>query len=211
MRLALELPGRWFSLPIGDPGARSRIRELTDALHGRRDDRAGARIALRRRLEAALEGAEASRAEQVHLGIALEADVPLPAVASVYPGISVAATATSHDPDAVMAALVPLVLRAAHEPAGGTAEPGKDDRVFTAGRSRILRRPRLHHGGAHELPSLAIDYWITVPGARRAVLLHLDVPLLAPEALLLALCDAIALAARFERASGLTEELRAST
>lgn len=59
-------------------------------------------------------------------------------------------------------------------------------------------------------PSLAVDCWITVPGARRVVLLHLDLPLVAPEPLLLALADAIAFAARFERPAGLAERLRAT-
>jgi hypothetical protein len=201
-------------VPLGDPGAGERIRELAVELVGGRDDRAGTRIALRRRLEAALERAEAAGAEQLHLGLALEPDVPMPAVASVYPGMPV--PAVSADADAVLAALVPLVLRAAHEPAGGSATPGDDDRVLAAGRSRILRRPVVREvptdaaGGTagSTVPSLAVDYWITVPGERRAALLHLDLPLLAPAALLLALGDAIALAARFEPASGLAEELR---
>ena len=198
--LALALPGRWFALPIGDPAARRRIRELADELHGGADDRAGARIGLRRRLEAALERAEANGAEQVHLGIALETDVPMPAVASVYAGIPVP-TAAGTAPDEVMAALVPLVLRAAHEPAGGTAMPGEDDRVLEAGGSWILRRPSVRDAGDDGgLAALSVDCWITVPGERRAALLHLDVPLVAPVGLLLALCDAIATAARFERA-----------
>ncbi|MCR8671529.1 hypothetical protein NWP09_10315, partial [Agrococcus sp. HG114] len=74
-----------------------------------------------------------------------------------------------------------------------------DDRVLAGAGSRVLRRPTLRAAaGAASLPSLAVDYWLPVPGQRRAALLHLDVPLLAPVPLLLALCDAIALAARFE-------------
>lgn len=203
MRLALRLPGEWVRLPVGElggaRGARERIRELAARLLGPGDERAPLRIALRERLEAALERSEAAGAAEVHAGIALEADVPMPAVASVYRGVPLP-TAASAEPDAVMAALVPLVLRAAHEAAGGTAAPGADDRVLEAGGSRILRRPSVrdapHGDGA--TPVLAVDYWVTVPGERRAALLHLDVPLLAPPALLLALCDAIALAARFE-------------
>ncbi|MFJ6114366.1 hypothetical protein ACIQC8_09685 [Agrococcus sediminis] len=208
MSLVLALPGRWFAMPLGQPDAPVRIRALAEELHGGADDRAGVRIALRRRLEAALERAEAGGAEQLHLGIALEADVPMPAAASVYPGIAVP-TAASTGPDDVLAALVPLVLRAAHEGEGGTARPGDDDRVLRSGASRILRRPTVREaGGAGELPALSVDCWITVPGDRRAALLHLDVPLVAPPQLLLALCDAIALAARFERPLALADELR---
>ncbi|MCR8672144.1 hypothetical protein, partial [Agrococcus sp. HG114] len=108
------LPGEWLELPVARADAADRIRELARHLHGRSDDRAGARIELRERLSAALAAAEAAGAEQVHVGVALETDVPMPAVASVHPGIAVA-TATSDEPDAVLAALVPLVLRAAHE------------------------------------------------------------------------------------------------
>jgi hypothetical protein len=201
VRLALRLPGEWVRLPVGDPGARGRIRELAARLVGPGDERAPLRIALRQRLEVALERSEAAGAAEVHVGIALETDVPMPAVASVYRGVPVP-TAASVDADAVLAALVPLVLRAAHEPAGGTAAPGADDRVLDAGRSRILCRPIVRDAphGAGSTPALAVDYWITVPGERRAALLHLDVPLVAPAVLLLALCDAIALAARFEAA-----------
>lgn len=212
MRLGLALPGRWFALPLGEATARERIRALAVELHGAGDERAVRRIALRRRLELALERAEADGAEQVHLGIALETDVPMPAVASVHPAVPVP-TAASTAPDAVLAALVPLVLRAAHEPHGGTAAPGEDDRVLTTARSHILRRASMRHPAGDEerggVPSLAIDCWLTVPGERRAALLRLDLPVLAPVPLLLALGDAIALAARFERAGGLAEELRA--
>lgn len=198
MRLELALPGEWLELPIGRADAAARIRDLAERLHGRSDDRAPARIALRERLAAALAAAEAAGAEQVHVGVALETDVPMPAVASVYPGIAVT-TARSEEPDAVLAALVPVALRAAHERAGGAARPGPDDRVLSSARSRILRLPALRasdDGGATP-PALAVDYWLTVPGRRRAALVRLDVPLLAPVPLLLALCDAIATAARF--------------
>lgn len=206
----LRLPGEWVRLPVGEPAARDRIRALAARLLGRGDERAPLRIALRQRLEAALERSEAAGAAEVHVGIALEADVPLPAVASVYRGVPLPAAA-SDDPDAVMAALVPLALRAAHEGAGGTAAPGADDRVLDAGRSRILRRPSVRDAphGDESTPALAIDYWLTVPGERRAALLHLDVPLLAPAALLLALCDAIALAARFEPGAATAEGVAA--
>lgn len=209
VRLALALPGRWFAMPLREPDAAERIRALAEELLGRADSRAGARIGMRRRLEAALTRAEAGGAEQLHLGIALETDVPMPATASVYPGVAVT-TAVSEEPDAVLAALVPLVLRAAHEPHGGEARPGPDDRVLATADSRIVRRPSVRDAGDGEaaLPALAVDYWITVPGRREAVLLHLDVPLLASVELLLGLCDAIALAARFEGAGALASELR---
>jgi hypothetical protein len=216
VRLELALPGRWFALPLGEPGARERIAALARELHGAADDRAGDRIALRRRLEAALERAEAARAEQVHLGIALETGVPMPAVASVYPAVPVPVPASAAgarggvDPDAVLAALEPLVLRAAHETAGGAARRGPGDRVLRTAESRVLRRATVRAGEEGSPPSLAIDCWITVPGARRAVLLHLDLPLVAPEPLLLALGDAIALAARFTRPAGLADRLRAT-
>jgi hypothetical protein len=211
VRLELSLPGRWFAMPLRQPDAAERIRGLAEELLGTADRRAGARIGMRRRLAAALERAEAGGAEQLHLGLALETDVPMPATASVYPAVAVT-TAASADPDAVLAALVPLVLRAAHEPHGGTATPGEHDRVLVSAGSRILRRPSVREAGDREasLPALAVDYWLTVPGRREAVLLHLDVPLLASAPLLLGLCDAIAMAARFARAEGPAAGLRHS-
>ncbi|MFC7432262.1 MULTISPECIES: hypothetical protein [unclassified Agrococcus] len=210
MRLELPLPGSWYALPLGDPDARTRIRRFAQDVHGAGDARALDRIRLRRRLHLALAHAERGRAEQLHLGRALEGGVPLPASIAVYPGIAVS-TAVDATPGAVMDALVPLVLRAAHEPRGGSAVPGPDDRVLRAPRSLVLRRPtleRVETGELGALPTLRIDYWITMPDARHARLVHVVAPATPHAGLLQSLFDEIVVGARWRAASALATELR---
>ncbi|QCR20091.1 hypothetical protein [Agrococcus sp. SGAir0287] len=210
MRLELPLPGRWYALPIGAPDARTRIRRFAEEVHGAGDDRALDRIRLRRRLHLALAHAERGRAQQLHLGRALDGGLPLPASIAVYPGIAVG-TAVDASPEAVMDALVPLVLRAAHEPLGGSPIPGPDDRVLRTPRSLVLRRPTLEHVEAEavgRLPTLRVDYWVTVPGERHAMLVHAVAPETALAPLLRELFDEIIVGARFASDSALAAELR---
>lgn len=210
MRLELPLPGRWYALPIGEADARTHIRRFAEDVHGTADARAVDRIRLRRRLHLALAHAERGRAEQLHLGRALDGGAPLPASIAVYPGVPVS-TAVDATPAAVMDALVPLVLRAVHEPHGGSPIAGPDDRVLRAPRSLVLRRPVLEHvetEGLGALPTLRVDYWVTVPDARHARLVHLVAPATPHASLLQALFDEVVVGARWIAASGLASELR---
>ena len=211
MRLELPLPGDWYSVPIGEADARTRIRRFAEEVHGASDARALERIRLRRRLHLALAHAERGRAQQLHLGRALDGGVPLPASLAVYPGIAVS-TATAASSTAVMDALVPLVLRAAHEPHGGSAVAGPEDRVLASPRSLVLRRPSIEHVDDPDLgalPTLRVDYWITVPGERHAVLVHAIAPDTPFAPLMRDLFDEIVVGARFASDSSLAAELRA--
>lgn len=210
MRLALPLPGHWYALPVGEPDARTRIRRFAEEVHGGADARAVERIRLRRRLHVALAHAERGRAQQLHLGRALDGGAALPASIAVYPGIAVS-TAADASPKAVMDALVPLVLRAAHEPHGGSAVAGPEDRVLATPRSLVLRRPTIEHVADPELgalPTLRVDYWVTVPGERHAALVHAVAPETPFATLLRDLFDEIVVGARFASDSPLADELR---
>ncbi|GAA2171309.1 hypothetical protein GCM10009846_04690 [Agrococcus versicolor] len=210
MRLVLPLPGDWLAVPVGEPDARASIRAFAEEVHGTGDAAALERIRLRRRLHVALAHAERGRAEQLHLGRALEGGAPLPASIAVYPGVAVG-TAADASPRSVMDALVPLVLRAAHERHGGSAIAGPDDRVLESPRSLVLRRPSVHVVDDQvlgPLPTLRVDYWITVPGERHARLVHAVAPETPFAPLLLALFDEIALGARFASGSALADRLR---
>lgn len=212
MRLVLPLPGDWLTLPIDDPDARTRIRRLAEDVHGHGDAAAPSRIRLRRRLHLALAHAQRGRAEQLHLARTIGDGLPMPASIAVYPGVAVS-TAAEASPRAVMDALVPLVLRAAHEPHGGSAIPGPDDRVLETPRSLVLRRPVLEAAdveGLGALPTLRIDYWVTVPAARHARLVRVVAPATPVASLLQTLFDEIVLGATWGAHGGVADALRAA-
>lgn len=217
-QLIVTLPGQWFELPIEAEDAPAQLRAFAERVYGTGDDKSAMRALLRHRLEGAVEQARTSRRVAMHLGVSLAEGIPMPAHVTVYGAGIPVSTASDASARSVMDAFVPLALQAEREDAaaGGAAAgsyPGNDDRVFDRGESMILRRPRLRRlddDTVGELMAMQIDYWITVPGQKRVVLLHVDVIETALHSMMQILFDEVAFAARFETPRSLRDELTAS-
>ena len=214
-QLTVALPGDWFQLPIEAADAAAQIHTFAERVYGPGDAKAAMRALLRHRLEQAVETARGSRRVSMHLGVSLAEGIPMPAHLTVYGSGIPVSTAPDASARSVMNAFVPLVRRAEQTDsvAGGPAAdfyPSTDDRVFDRGESMILRRSRLRRlddDTVGEVMAMQIDYWITVPGQKRVVLLHVDVVRTALHSMMQALFDEVAFAARFETPRSLREEL----
>lgn len=211
-RLTLTLPGRWLSMPLEAPDAAEQLKAFAREAVGDHDRHAALRARLHNRLVTALDGARRGKAEQLHLGLMLTGDVPLPAAVTVYPSIAVATT-QEVGAKAVMDAFVPRLMHSRHAPHGGQARASADDRVFQlagdgAPDRAVLRTSRFVPGGDDAVDALSIDYWLTVPEHNRVQLMHVSIADAVASDLFVTLFDEIAFAARFAAEATLAERLR---
>ncbi|MFF3065539.1 hypothetical protein ACFVQ3_13350 [Oerskovia sp. NPDC057915] len=173
-QLRLRLPGSWWQVPLHDRAeARASVRRLVAAQVGPADDRASVRIELERRVLAALDDAIGGEGQAFHVALSIVPGVPLPVTAMVSlpaqqltPAIGTSATAT-------MAIL--------ERGLADVTEGGADSlHRFTAGASEVARRTRRHvvadPDSDETLPTVAVEYWMTVPGTKRFVLVSFSAP-----------------------------------
>lgn len=206
--LQLTLPGKWFAMPLGAPDADARLRAFTREAVGSLDSGAAMRARMHSQLREALEGAKRGKAEQLHLGLMLAKDVPLPAAITVFPAVAVATT-QSHEPAVVMDAFVPRIMQAEHGPLGGTPTAGDGDVVFTRPDRSVLRRTRIVYSDDRP-DAMSIDYWQTVPSSNRVQLIHVSIADAVATELFTRLFDEIVFASRYPRPKALADELRGS-
>lgn len=188
--LRFRLPGRWWPVPLHDAaGARASIRELVREQVGRADELAGLREALARRTLAALDQAIAGAGQSMHLALEIVPGVPLPASFTVFLLDPVLAPAVGTDPSRVVQVMERAVVEG--------RMPGFETRTrFTAHRSEVLRVHRVREaevqeGGADGARLLLIDYWVTVPGTKRMVLVSCSSALVELQHELLGFFDAV--------------------
>lgn len=210
MKLELTLPGRWFEVELHAEGMPEQLRELTRELLGVHDRDAGARALLHRRILEAAEQARKAKAEQLHLGIALTDEVPIPGTITVYPSIAVSTT-RAIDAKSVMDAFIPVAMQTETVPLGGDPVPDAGDRVFAVGDRMFLRRPRLRFDEDRAAtPGMLIEYWLTVPETNRVQLVHVSMPEALHTELFTTLFDEIVFASRNEGGTGLRDQLLGS-
>ena len=207
MSLELTLPGRWLEFPLQADDASAQLKRFARELAGEHDRQAPMRARLHQQLLAAHERARHGNAEQLHLGLMLTAEVPLPAAITVYPSIAVATTQET-TPASVMDAFVPLLLKSEHEPRGGSPLAGRDDRVFTRPQRSVLRRARTVYAETPQPDALSIDYWQTVPRRNHVQLVHVSMADAVATELLITLFDEIVFASKFPEPGALADELR---
>ena len=196
--LRLRLPGSWWNIPLTDlEEAKASIRRLVDRAAGSRDDRAADRERYRRQLLDAAEAAIAGSGRAMHIALEIVEGLPIPVSVTVFAPDMRLTPAIGTDGLAVMAILEKGLARAAETPADpdAAAPPTAETRSdrFRVGESEVLRRLRHETTtyGDEQVPGLAVDYWITVPGAKRVALLSFSTALTGMDDIMLGFFDSI--------------------
>ncbi|QKJ20366.1 hypothetical protein [Microbacterium hominis] len=217
--LAYRLPGEWWSVPMTTADdASASIAALVRQTLGRRDDQATARARQRARLTDAAERARAAGATQFHLSLRDGAGIALASTLAEYrPLLPLGGQV---DAAAVADALVGAFAREA------TGDASIDDpwerfaaaggAVFAKDDGLVLRRTRSvagdDPGDAHaQVPTVIVDYWLTVPGRAAVVLSTFATGLAELEPLMVDLFDAVVAASAWiedPAEGGLRAELR---
>jgi hypothetical protein len=164
--LRFRLPGQWFQIPLQSrEGARSAVERLVRQQVGPADDRAGLRRELTARFFAALEGALDGNGQSMQVAITIVPEVPISANFTVFLPQVTLTPAVGTSPAVVM----DLLRRGLDDATDLSSEVR-----FDTAESAVLR---LHRRQAvkvddetDDLPALAVDYWVTVPGHKRVVL-----------------------------------------
>jgi hypothetical protein len=168
--LRLRLPGAWWQIPLTDHGAaRAAVRELvTSRLAG--DELAKVRIAAERRFLGGLEQAIAGDGLALHVALTIVPGIPIPISALVLQPAQQLTPAIGTSPEATMRVL-----------AAGLERHGEIHRFATA-ESEVARRVRRapmspQVEGADDVDQLTVEYFLTVPGTKRFLLVVFSAPL----------------------------------
>ena len=190
--LRFRLPGRWWQVPLHDATeARASIRALIERQVGRADDRAQVREDMRRQFFAALETAIGGDGQSMSIALDIVEAVPLSASFTVFlPPIGMTPAVGTSGP-----AVIDIVAQ------GLALTPGQSPDTahrFSTAQSEVLRT---HHrqivpvlsddGDSGELPTLVAQYWITIPGTKRVILVVFSTVFVELEEVMLGFFDSI--------------------
>lgn len=199
-RLVLRLPGTWVQLDPNRPEVTNdRIRSFVQVAIGRADELAKARHDMRRSLGAMMDGApEVAALESTFLCHELSPGTPAPIAVSVFSPADIAMSpAVGTRPGTVIETFL-AAMEVRDDSAGWTRLDCVDGEA--ARRWRIAET--VVAKGAEDLPlrSFVADYWRTVPGSKRLVLVTVTSPLADIPQTLVHLSDAIVAGSRFRPA-----------
>ena len=195
-RIVLRLPGTWSAIPLNDrERARTAIRELVRRQVGVADDRAILRDELSRHLLAALETSIEGDGQSFHVALQIVPRIPIPVSVSVSLPRQAITPAVGTSPAAVMA-----VLERGLEQT--LVETWPTAKRFDTRESAVLR---LHRRvpiptpeGQEPLDALVADYWMTVPGTKRFVLVSCSTAFGSLEEVMLGFFDSLVRVTRWD-------------
>ncbi len=192
--LRFRLPGEWWPIPLqSEHVAKESIRRLIDRQVGRADDRAILRDGLRGQFYDAVERAVAGDGQSMHIALDVVEELPLSSSFTVFILPQQLTPAIGESGEALIA-----VLRAGLE----SAQPEAVSTLveFTTGSSRVLRSHSTTVGSDEPptLPSLIANYWISMPGTKRVVLVSFVTAYAELEEVMLTFFDSIMRAAYWE-------------
>lgn len=185
--LRLRFPGTWWQIPLVDPAtARESARALVVQTVGRADQHAQLRAELRRSLDAAITEARTIDARRFAIALEIVPDIPIPAFLSIVDSTTELTAAESSEPGVVLdlflaglASAAPATDAAPAADAPPAESPVPLER-FAVGRSQVARRVRYRtvpaEGEAPAVTNLIVEFWMTVPGQKRVVLLVFTSP-----------------------------------
>lgn len=199
--LRLRLPGEWWQIPLTDREVASRaVKELVRRQFGRVDELAQFRQDLRRQLMSALEKAIDHDGLAMHIALNVVEELPVSATVSVHlpeiamvPAVGVSATA---------------VIDIAEKGLELTPEVDFATKVrFTAHESEVVRVHRRSliektEDIEDDLPVLLVDYWMSVPGTKRVILLAFATAFAEIEDVMLVFFDSIVRASYWQHPEG---------
>jgi hypothetical protein len=168
----------WREIPLRDETVtREAVRRLVVESMGRSDSRARLRAEVRDRLRAAASAAREANADRFVIAIEAVTDLPIPAFLGIYsPGLDISA-ATSTSAVDVMNVVV-SALRARPGEDGSERYSTNESEVLVSSRvdvsvAALPERPEIT---PDRIQNLVVDFWMTVPGERRVVLLSFSSP-----------------------------------
>lgn len=172
--LRLRLPGSWWQIPLRDrEEARASVRRLVAIQVGTADDKTGVRIELERRVLGALEEAIGGDSQSFYVALSIVPGAQLPVTAIVTlpaqelsPAIGTGAAATMSILERGLANLTEGGAEALHRFSVGDSEVAR----------RIRYRTTTDAKSGEEVVTFAAEYWMTVPGTKRFVLLAFSAP-----------------------------------
>jgi hypothetical protein len=190
-QLRFRLPGKWWQIPLGDlDEAKASVRRLVDVAVGPRDDRAIERDRMRSQLFTAVEKAVAGSGLSMQIALEIVEGLPIPASFTVFqPDLSLS-PAVGTGGAAVMGILQQ----------GLEKRPDFDPEAilrFRSGVSEVLRQHRTEialvtdRDTPEELETLAVEYWMTVPNAKRVLLVSFSTALAGIDHIMLPFFDSI--------------------
>ena len=196
-RLTLRLPGTWVQLDPNRPEVSTeRIHSFVELAIGRADELAQARHDMRHALGTMMDGApDAAALESTFLCHEIAPGSPTPIAVSVFAPADVhMSPAIGTGPRAVIETFL-AAMKALGDAADWTRIDCADGEA--ARRWRITETVAAE--GAEDLPlrSFVADYWRTVPGSKRLVLVTVTSPLADIPQTLIRLADAIVAGSRF--------------
>lgn len=196
-RLVLRLPGTWVQLDPSRPELTDkRIRTFVEVSMGRADELATARADMRKALGLMVERAEPAAAlESTFLCHEVSPGVPTPIAVSVFsPDAIHISPVIGTQPDDVISGFI-SAMEVIGDGEGWEVLPCVDG--VAARRWRITESVVAE--GLEDVPLTAFsaDYWRTVPGSKRLVLVNVTSPLADLAQSLLRMADAIVGGSRF--------------
>jgi hypothetical protein len=205
--LEFALPGFWWHIPLVEPeGIKRTIHTIVESAIGRADDRAELRRELREQLRGSAESAAAAGGREFYLAREIQPGIPLSAAISVYWPLLKAVPSDV----AKNGKLLRGFLKATLADSDGSAAP-LTEQEFSVGESAVLRRDFLvlSEPGPdnEERGTFRVDYWLTVPGKPRVVLLAFSSSFVTMREQLNELFDAIVTTVRWGDLSAIPDEV----
>lgn len=197
--LRFRLPGDWWAVSLSDrDAALASAKRLVRHRVGAQDERAALRARLLRDFGLAIDEAIGGGGQQLLIAIQIVDTIPLPITIAVYlPELDlVPAVGTRAE------AVLDVLEQGLDARGGADAERG---RVVAAGHPAIRehRIRRIDAGGGDDrapLDTLVADYWLSVPGHKRFVLVSVSTPFAELQEAMLQFFDAIVRAAYWQSA-----------
>lgn len=201
--LRFRLPGTWAQIPLHDAAeAREAIKRLVAKQLGRADDAATAREQLRRQFNEALKDAIAGEAQGMQIALEIIDGLPTPASFTVFLPEQPLTPAIGTEPAAVMSVLEKGMR-------GRADVDGTSIETFQTAESAVLRTSRTElmvvDAEAEPMKVAIVDYWMTIPGSKRVILINFHTALADAIMEMTELFDAIVRAAYWTHPDGVAD------